>query len=81
MFMIPVYGTSGGISSTFVGFRIHHPPTKETAQVSADNLSPERLVFLNICRILRQKSHILGARLAIVAVCVADKRAGMVKIL
>jgi hypothetical protein len=68
MFMTPVYGTSGGISSTFVGFRIHHPSTKEIAQVSADNLSPERGIFLDFYRILRQKSHILGTLLAIVPV-------------
>jgi hypothetical protein len=80
MFMTPVYGTSGGISSTFVGFRTRHLPTKEIAQVSADNLSSERLVFLNFCRILRQKSHILGKLLAIVSVYFTGKEAGMVKI-
>jgi hypothetical protein len=33
MFMTPVYGTSGGISSTFVGFRIHHPLQKKSLRL------------------------------------------------
>lgn len=76
--MTPIHGMSGEIFSTFVWLRIHHPSTKEIAQVSADNLLLGRWIFLDFCRILRQKSHILRALLAIVPVYFAIK--GQVKI-